>query len=96
MSPNTGYEHFALVLAKLARRHPRLQVHTAYSDRFVDLFGEGFNAGIRVDYLCDFNLLARRTHPCRGDSWPAPPTSLRKGEPKSFLAKSVNGRDEAT
>jgi DNA-binding transcriptional LysR family regulator len=38
-----GPTHFASVLAEMARRHPQLHVHTAYSDRFVDLVAEGFD-----------------------------------------------------
>jgi DNA-binding transcriptional LysR family regulator len=46
-----GASHLAPVLAELARRHPMLQVHAVYSDRFVDLVSEGFDAGIRVGNL---------------------------------------------
>jgi DNA-binding transcriptional LysR family regulator len=55
-----GARHLAPVLAELARRHPMLHVHAAYSDRFVDLVGEGFDAAVRVGYLPDSNLVARR------------------------------------
>ena len=54
------------MLAQLASRHPKLQVHTSYSDRFGDLMGEGFDAGIRVGYLSNFNLLARHIDPMSG------------------------------
>ena len=54
------------MLAELARRHPLLQVHAAYSDRFVDLVGEGFDAAVRLGYLPDSNLVARRIAPMRG------------------------------
>ncbi len=37
-----GATHLAPVLAELASRHPKLQVHAFYSDRFVDLVSEGF------------------------------------------------------
>src|SRR5262245_15459745 len=52
-----GPKHLAPVLAKLAKQHPLLQVQTAYSDRFVDLVAEGFDAAVRVGYLPD-SLLA--------------------------------------
>jgi DNA-binding transcriptional LysR family regulator len=55
-----GPSHFAPALAELARRHPSLHIHTHYSDRYVDLVGEGFDCGIRVGYLADSNLLARQ------------------------------------
>src|SRR5580693_7405267 len=43
-----GPSHLAPVLAQLALRHPRLHVHASYSDRFVDVVGEGFDCAIRV------------------------------------------------
>jgi len=55
-----GLSHVAPVIAELARRHPRLQVDANYTDRFVDLVGEGFDAAIRVGYLSDSSLIARR------------------------------------
>ena len=53
----------APVFAELARRHPLLHVHASYSDRFVDLAGEGFDCAVRVGYLGDSNLMARRVGP---------------------------------
>ncbi len=55
-----GPTHLAPVLAQLAFRHPRLHIHSSYSDRFVDLIAEGFDCAIRVGYLQDSNLVARR------------------------------------
>ncbi|MBC3948593.1 LysR family transcriptional regulator [Pseudomonas folii] len=54
-----GPTHFAPILAEMARRHPKLQVQTSYSDRFVDLIGEGYDCAIRVGYLQDSTLIAR-------------------------------------
>ncbi len=61
-----GSTHFAPVLAQMARRHPRLHILASYTDRFVDLVGEGFDCAIRVGYLPDSNLLARRIGPLAG------------------------------
>jgi len=58
--PASFGQHFAPALAALAGQHPALQVHTRYSDRYVDLVSEGFDCGIRVGYLPDSNLVARR------------------------------------
>lgn len=55
-----GPTHLAPVLAELARRHPRLHIHSSYSDRFVDLIAEGFDCAIRVGLLQDSNMVARR------------------------------------
>jgi DNA-binding transcriptional LysR family regulator len=61
-----GATHIAPVLAELARRHPNLQVHAAYTDRFVDLVAGGFDAAIRLGYLADSSLVGRRIRPFRG------------------------------
>ncbi|WP_129792317.1 LysR family transcriptional regulator [Sphingosinicella sp. CPCC 101087] len=58
-----GPTHFAVVLAELAKRHPELHVHACYTDRFVDLIAEGFDCAIRVGFLADSNLVARRIGP---------------------------------
>ena len=58
-----GPTHLAPVLAELARRHPQLHVHTCYTDRHVDLIAEGFDCAIRLGYLPDSNLIARRVAP---------------------------------
>ena len=78
-----GPTHFAPVLAQLASRHPKLQVHTSYSDRFVDLVGEGFDAGIRVGYLNDSNLLARRIGPMSGRCVASPDYLATHGAPET-------------
>lgn len=76
-----GPTHIAPVIADLARRHPRLQVHASYSDRFVDLIGEGFDAAVRVGYLADSNLVARRVAPLRGNFVASPDYIRARGAP---------------
>jgi DNA-binding transcriptional LysR family regulator len=76
-----GPTHVAPMLAELARRHPQLQVHAAYTDRFVDLIGEGFDAGIRVGYLTDSNLVVRRVAPMRGKFVASPDYIRSHGAP---------------
>lgn len=63
MPLSLGPTHFAPVLANMAQRYPRLQLHASYSDRFVDLITEGFDCAIRVGYLQNSNLLAKRIGP---------------------------------
>lgn len=58
-----GPTHFAAVLAEMARRHPQLQIQSCYSDQVVDLIAEGYDCAIRVGYLQDSNLIARRVGP---------------------------------
>ncbi|EGP43081.1 LysR family transcriptional regulator [Achromobacter insuavis] len=78
-----GPAHFAPVLAELARRHPQLQVHTAYSDRFVDLIAEGFDCAIRVGNLQDSNLIARRVGPLLGKFVASPDYIRTHGAPQT-------------
>jgi len=78
-----GPTHIAPVLAELARRHPSLQVHASYSDRMVDLVAEGFDAAIRLGYLADSSLLARRIRPFRGRVVASPAYIAAHGAPKT-------------
>lgn len=78
-----GPTHVAPVLAELARRHPQLQVHASYADRFVDLISEGFDAAIRVGYLPDSNLVARRVAPLRGRFVASPEYIRAHGAPRT-------------
>ena len=61
-----GPTHLAPVLAEMARRHPELHVHASYTDRYLDLVGEGYDCGIRIGYLPVSNLIARRVGPIYG------------------------------
>jgi DNA-binding transcriptional LysR family regulator len=78
-----GPTHLAPVFAELARRHPMLHVHSAYSDRFVDLVGEGFDAGVRLGFLPDSNLVARRICPIRGKFVASPNYIAAHGAPQT-------------
>lgn len=76
-----GPAHFAPVLADMARRHPQLHLHAVYSDRFVDLIAEGFDCAIRVGYLPDSNLIARRVGPIYGKLVASPDYIEAHGSP---------------
>jgi DNA-binding transcriptional LysR family regulator len=76
-----GPTHLAPVLAEFARRHPRLHVHAAYGDRFVDLVAEGFDAAVRVGFLPDSNLIARRIAPLSGRCVASPEYIKSRGLP---------------
>ena len=78
-----GPTHFAPVLAEMARRHPQLHIHTSYSDRFVDLIAEGFDCAIRVGYLQDSNLIARRVGPINGKLVASPDYIEAHGSPET-------------
>jgi DNA-binding transcriptional LysR family regulator len=76
-----GTTHLAPVLAKLARRHPLLHVLASYNDRFVDIVGEGFDCAVRVGYLPDSNLIARRIGPVSGRLVASPEYIQEHGAP---------------
>ncbi|MDG2520662.1 LysR family transcriptional regulator [Caulobacter segnis] len=78
-----GPTHFAPALAEMARRHPRLSIQTCYTDRFVDLVGEGYDCAIRVGYLQDSNLVARRIKPVLGKLVASPDYIRTHGAPQT-------------
>ena len=73
---------FAPMLAQLAIHHPELQIQTCYSDRFVDLIAEGYDCAIRVGYLQDSNLIARRIGPINGKLVASPGYIKAHGSPE--------------
>lgn len=77
-----GPSHFAPVLAEMARRHPHLKMHTCYNDRVVDLIAEGYDCAIRVGYLQDSNLIARRVGPIYGKLVASPDYIKAHGSPE--------------
>ncbi|MDP9963003.1 DNA-binding transcriptional LysR family regulator [Variovorax paradoxus] len=78
-----GPTHFAPMLAEMARRHPRLHIQTCYSDRFVDLIAEGYDCAIRVGYLQDSNLIARRIGAVHGKLVASPDYVKAHGSPET-------------
>jgi len=78
-----GPTHLAPVFAELARRHPRLQVHAYYSDRFIDIVGEGFDCTVRLGYLNDSNLIARRVARMCGKLVASPAYLREHGAPET-------------
>lgn len=78
-----GPKHFAPVLAEMARQHPRLHIQTCYSDRFVDIISEGYDCAIRVGYLEDSNLIARRVGPIYGKLVASPAYIEANGAPET-------------
>jgi DNA-binding transcriptional LysR family regulator len=76
-----GASHLAPALAELALRHPRLAISTSYSDRVVDLVGEGFDAAVRLGNLSDSTLIARRIAPLRAVTVASPGYLARAGTP---------------
>jgi DNA-binding transcriptional LysR family regulator len=78
-----GPTHLAPVFAEMARRHALLHVQASYSDRFVDIIAEGFDCAIRVGYLNDSNLIARRVGPVTGKLVASPDYIGKHGAPET-------------
>lgn len=78
-----GPAYFGPVLADMARKHPQLSIHTCYSDRMVDLVGEGYDCGIRVGHLQDSNLKARRVGDIFGKLVASPDYVAAHGAPEA-------------
>ncbi|MBB3224620.1 LysR family transcriptional regulator [Pseudoduganella umbonata] len=78
-----GPTHFAPMLAEMARRHPQLQIQTCYSDHVVNLIAEGYDCAIRVGYLQDSNLIARRVGPVSGTTVASPEYIKAHGAPRT-------------
>ena len=79
-----GASHLAPLIADFAKQHPQLQITTAYGDRFVDLVGEGFDVAIRLGWLPDSSLVARRIGPVTGRLVATPDYVKTHGAPASF------------
>jgi DNA-binding transcriptional LysR family regulator len=52
-------------LLELAEQHPNLEIDLSFSDRFVDIVGEGFDLAVRIGDLADSSLIARRASSTR-------------------------------
>lgn len=78
-----GPTHFAPALAEMARRYPQLHIYTCYSDHFVDLITEGYDCGIRVGFLKDSNMVARRIGPIHGKFVASPGYIKTHGSPET-------------
>lgn len=76
-----GPTHIAPVITEMARRHPQLSIQACYTDRFVDLVAEGYDCAIRIGYLPDSDLMARRIGPLLGKMVASPDYVRRFGAP---------------
>ena len=79
-----GPTELAPVFAELATSHPLLHVYACYSDRFVDLIGEGFDCAVRVGHLLDSNLSARRIGPLYSKVVASPDYIRKYGSPETL------------
>jgi len=79
-----GITHLAPMLAAFAVRYPLVQVYVAFGDRLVDLINEGFDLAIRVGYLQDSALVARRVGDVKGALVASPAYVEQHGAPQSL------------
>jgi DNA-binding transcriptional LysR family regulator len=79
-----GPTHFAPVIAEMARRHPQLHIHTCYSDHVADLIADGYDCAIRLGYLPDSTLLARRVGTIYGTLVSSPSYAEAHGSPETI------------
>lgn len=82
-APRSLVFHVAPVLAELARRHPKLAIDAAYSDRVVDLVAEGFDVALRIGQLKDSSLVARRIAAIYAVAVASPAYLAARGRPKT-------------
>ena len=55
-----GRVHLVPLLAKFAARYPRIKLNVQLEDRFVDMIAENIDVSIRIGYLPDSSLIARK------------------------------------
>jgi Transcriptional regulator len=55
-----GHLHLVEPIARFMALYPRVTVEAQFSDRFVDLIGEDFDAAIRIGNLPDASFIARK------------------------------------
>lgn len=79
-----GITRLPPIFAELARRRPLLHLDTSYSDRFVDLVGEGFDCAIRLGMLRDSSLIIRRIRAFRGRLVASPAYIAAHGTPQAL------------
>jgi DNA-binding transcriptional LysR family regulator len=60
-----GIMHLGPALAEFAQRYPRISIDVSFSDRFVDIVEDGFDAAIRIGVLKDSSLIGRKLSPIR-------------------------------
>jgi DNA-binding transcriptional LysR family regulator len=76
-----GIMHLGPALTAFAQRYPRISIDVSFSDRFVDLVEDGFDAAIRIGALKDSSLIGRKLSPIRALLAASPDYVARHGRP---------------
>lgn len=77
-----GIRHLAPMVIDMAWQHPALEIDISYSDRLVDLVGEGFDLAFRIGRLKDSFLIARKICDIHAVPIASPAYLERRGEPR--------------
>ena len=77
-----GQAHLKPILIEFAQAHPDLVLDVDFSDRMVDLVGEGYDLAIRIGRLEDSSLVARKLAEVRVVAAAAPAFWATHGHPK--------------
>ncbi len=86
-----GRLHVLPVVEALIRRHPRLDVRLALSDRHVSLVEEGVDVAVRIGELADSALVARKVNAVQRVLVASPAYLAERGAPRSPAA--LDGHD---
>jgi DNA-binding transcriptional LysR family regulator len=76
-----GILHLGPALAEFAEQYSRISISISFSDRFVDLVEDGFDAAIRIGVLKDSSLIGRKLSPIRALIAASPDYLARRGRP---------------
>lgn len=77
-----GLSELRCVIAGFACAHPKVVIDVDFSDRRVDLVGEGFDIAVRIGELADSSLVARRLCPIRALAVASPGFWDANGRPR--------------
>jgi DNA-binding transcriptional LysR family regulator len=78
-----GRRYLVEPLAAFAAEYAEVELDVSFSDRFVDVVGEGFDVVLRIGDLPDSALVARPLAPCRRLLVASPDYLARRGRPRS-------------
>ena len=79
-----GSQFLTKPIAEFAKKHPDVDLEVDFSDRWVDVVGEGYDVVIRIAVLEDSNLIVRKLAPCPIILCASKALIEKHGEPKSI------------
>ena len=79
-----GVWALAPILARFARRHPRILVDVSLTNRVTDVVAEGFDLAVRAGTVTDASLIARRVGMLGGGLYASVRYAARRGVPASL------------